>query len=115
MSEARDGKNFAAWLTLHGFRFIHVPNEGKRSYAVAASLKAQGLQPGFPDYLIFDDPQIAWELKSPGKEATTAQRKWLGTLHLLGWKVGCGTIKEAQDFVETFHEVPSRIRSVRKY
>ncbi len=100
MSEARDGKNLASWLTQRDFTFVHVPNEGKRSYKTAASLKAQGLQPGFPDYLVFDEPRCAYELKVPGKKATKAQEDWLLRLSELGWYTGCGTIDEAIEFFE---------------
>lgn len=35
------------------YNWCHVPNEAKRSYAIANKLKAQGMKPGFPDIQIF--------------------------------------------------------------
>jgi len=98
MSEARDGKRLASWLEQRGLVFTHVANEGKRHPATAAHLKAQGLQPGFPDYIVFAKPQCAWELKAPGKKASKAQEAWLLRLKCLGWATGCGTIDEAIAF-----------------
>lgn len=40
-------------LRLHGYWPVHVPNEGKRSALGHMRQVAMGLEPGFPDLLVF--------------------------------------------------------------
>lgn len=80
-------------LTRAKLVFTHVPNEGKRTERQGASLKEQGLQPGFPDYLIFTPipnapelPGCAIELKrTKGGTTSATQKHWLAKLENLGW------------------------------
>lgn len=50
-----------ATVGTHGW--MHCPNEGKRSARTGASLKRQGMKPGFPDVLIFK-PVNAWSTET---------------------------------------------------
>lgn len=69
-----------------------IPNAGKRSVQVAAMLKAEGMQKGFPDLLIFDSPPlmpwlkgVAIELKTKGNKPTPEQKAWQAELIKRGW------------------------------
>ncbi len=103
--EHAHAKMVAAWLDQRHYIYFHPANEGKRSYKVAAMLKAEGFKKGIPDYLIFgrfngrvvdsiydlthkrDFPKhgIACELKSPRGTLRPEQEKWLADLADCGW------------------------------
>lgn len=85
-----------------------VPNGGKRSAREAALLKAEGVQAGVPDWLLFEvlantDTHIvtsglAIEFKSPnGKgRVSESQKVWHENLRRNGWEVFvCTTAEEA--------------------
>ena len=107
-SEHAEAVALARWLTYRGICFAHAPNEGKRSPAVAARLKAEGMSPGVPDYLIFspvpDRPEIrgvAVELKRQPpsyRGPTVTQRRWLTALTEHGW--ACHVARGAEDAIE---------------
>lgn len=90
--ESDEQKAAAEWLDALGLCWIHVPNEGKRSKRYGASLKSQGLKPGFPDILIFTPPPnhpdvrfVAIELKrQKGGRVSDNQRQWLRELRECG-------------------------------
>lgn len=76
--------------TIH-LPIIHIPNEGKRSYATASVLKAMGLRKGFPDLFI---PQahgkyhgMFLEMKSKNGKISPEQSEWLSRLSLSGYAV----------------------------
>lgn len=76
-----------------------VPNGGHRSKVAAGKLKAEGVKPGVPDYLLpVPRPQwhtvtdayagLAIELKRTRGGSTSAeQREWLAMLEDQGWRV----------------------------
>lgn len=83
-----------------------VPNGGKRSAREAALLKAEGVQAGVPDWLLFHAAQIddilwhglAIEFKSPtGKgRVSESQANWHEMLRDNGWMVDiCTTAEQA--------------------
>jgi len=83
-----------------------VPNGGKRSPREAALLKAEGVQAGVPDWLMFTrstqhdelESGLAIEFKSPtGKgRLSDSQEVWHSMLSLEGWRVVvCLTADEA--------------------
>lgn len=81
-----------------------VPNGGKRNPREAALLKAEGVQPGVPDWLCFVNSGmcsgLAIEFKSPtGKgRLSDAQKEWQAKLHDQCWEVHvCTTAAEAWD------------------
>jgi hypothetical protein len=84
----------ARWLRAARVTFTAVPNAALRSVIVAAMLKAEGMQAGFPDLLVFDAPPLrpefigaAIEMKrADGKgKATDEQQDWLIALAARGW------------------------------
>ena len=77
-----------------------VPNGGKRSPREAALLKAEGVQAGVPDWLLFSGAGVcrglAIEFKSPtGKgRVSEAQDNWHEMLRENGWMVEVCTSAE---------------------
>jgi hypothetical protein len=89
-------------------RWLHIPNEGKRSEKTAAILKKIGLKTGALDILIFDSPPsyplakgAAIELKKlTGGKVLDEQQEWLDYFNSNGWvaKV-CKGLDEAIEFL----------------
>ncbi len=52
MREFTEQHAVVEWLRYQNVVFHSIPNEGRRSYRMAAMLKAIGLQPGTPDLLV---------------------------------------------------------------
>ena len=96
-TEHAEACKFAQWLRMRRILFLHGPNEGKRNATIARRLKAEGLQPGAPDFLCFarieSSPEIrgvAIEMKrrAPNyRGPTLTQRRWLEDLQAQGWAV----------------------------
>lgn len=71
-----------------------VPNGGRRDKVTAVKLKAEGVERGVPDWLLFEHGKdgavgLALEFKSPtgrGK-STPEQKAWQKRLEALGWRV----------------------------
>lgn len=97
-----------------------VPNGGKRNAREAALLKAEGVQAGVPDWLLFEvraDTEshlltlgLAIEFKSPtGKgRVSDSQKVWHENLRRNGWQVNiCTTAQEAWNILEAYlvHEL----------
>ena len=53
--------------------WCHVPNEGRRSRAAGALLRAQGLFPGFADYIFPRPGSLMIELKAGNEKQTPNQ------------------------------------------
>lgn len=53
-TEAAFQATIARHLNLSGALWCHVPNEARRSAALGANLKRQGMKKGVPDILIFE-------------------------------------------------------------
>ncbi len=110
-TEHAEAVAFASWLQRRGILFAHAPNEAKRSHALAARLRAEGMSPGVPDYLIFSrvpiHPEargVAIELKRrrPAfRPPTISQRQWLARLEAEGWI--CYVAQGAQQGIEFLH------------
>jgi hypothetical protein len=93
----------AHWLTIHGVFFIHVPNEGKRSWVTGKKLKRMGMKAGVVDFLIFDPPPngllrldvlhaigAVMELKAlDGKKPTQKQIDFMSEMESRGYAIGC--------------------------
>ena len=92
-AEAHEHEIVAAWLTMHGIFFIHVPNEGKRSWQTGKQLKRMGMTKGVADFLIFSQSPrwgspVGLELKAvDGHVPTQAQIAFLVELQECGWVV----------------------------
>ncbi len=79
-------------------------------------LKDEGMQPGFPDLLIFDPPPagpefigVALEMKEPnGRDASEAQQDWLIALAARGWKTNVcfGAVEALRWLAELGYRVP---------
>lgn len=71
-------------------RLLHVPNGGHRSKAVAGKLKAEGVKPGVPDYLLpvrrGEYVGLAVELKTRTGYASREQKDWIEHLREQGWR-----------------------------
>lgn len=80
----------AHWLTLRGVNFIHVPNEGKRSWATGKKLKRMGMTKGVADFIIFDLPPLVEDrigallelkaLDAPLSAFRIEQKAWMALL-----------------------------------
>lgn len=70
---------------------FHTPNGGHRARRTAGQLKAEGVKPGVPDYLLpvarGEHPGLAIELKrAKGGRTSPEQREWLAHLEAQGWR-----------------------------
>jgi hypothetical protein len=99
------------WVLWH-----HSPNEGIRTPANGAKLKAHGMSPGHPDIMIYDPPAvdefkhkagIAIELKAPEPHdgpVRKSQRLWLNHLEERNWLTFiCRGFNEARAVVESYY------------
>lgn len=92
MTEHAEQSSLIAWFhTQYPQHLIFaVPNMGKRDYALAAYLKAEGLTAGVPD-LVIPMPRKGYhglfiELKKPGgKKPNENQQYWLEQLTAQGY------------------------------
>lgn len=67
--------NFLTNVLPVGGWFCHIPNEGKRTKAAGAKLKAKGMKPGAGDLLVIYLGRAFWlELKADDGVVSTAQR-----------------------------------------
>ena len=108
-TEYEEQIKLAEYLDMKGYCWCHVPNGGNRNAIAGAKLKRQGVKPGVPDVLIFDDPcnnsnGIAIELKrSNGRlsDVRETQKEWLANLESEKWltKIAFGA-DEAINFLE---------------
>lgn len=63
---------------LPGVLYLKITNEGKRSVALGAEYKRQGLKPGAADLLIVVDGRAHFlELKTRGEEPSDVQKQFL--------------------------------------
>lgn len=67
-----------------------IPNGGDRHPIVARKMKAEGVKPGVPDYVIpvpsGDYIGLAVELKSLTGYASREQKQWISDLRAQGWR-----------------------------
>lgn len=111
--ESRLQEAVALLLDLHGWRWCHVPNEGKRGKAEAARLKGEGVKAGVPDALVFEAWDegfgVAIELKAGRNKPTAEQEKWLADLEERGWLTGVArSVDEAQAILRLVRPVNGR-------
>lgn len=78
---------------------IAIPNAAKRSYKLAAMLKAEGMRKGMLDVLFLVPMQgfagLAIEFKKPGGKLTEEQAEYIGILQKANWLVAVETDAEA--------------------
>lgn len=92
-TESQESITLTKYLLFRRLCFLHVPNEGRRSWQTGRMLKAMGMQKGFPDYLIFNRAKngagMAIELKrTKGGILAPEQKQWLLDLQAQGWVTG---------------------------
>ena len=85
-----------------GSLLFAIPNGGHRHIAVAAKMKAEGVQPGVPD-LFLADPQkkhhgLFIEMKTPGGHLTPSQERMIGQLRDKGYR--CEVCRSSDEFME---------------
>lgn len=86
-----------------------VPNGGDRNKIVAAKMKAEGVRPGVPDYLLpVSAPGyrgLAVELKSMTGYASKEQKQWIADLRAAGWKAEvCRGWEQAWSVIRSYVE-----------
>ena len=84
-----------------------VPNAGKRTPRQGASMKAEGLRPGFPDIGLLTARKgrhgLFIELKRPGGRATPEQKAWIERLDAQGYSAHvCVGWLAATDLIERY-------------
>lgn len=92
----------------------HIPNEGKRSAATGARLKAQGLKSGVPDVCLPTAHGgyigLYIEMKVKPNKPTENQKRWLRALREAGHMVAvCYGFEEARDLIEKYLRLPNTI------
>ena len=86
-------------LKLARVLFTHVANEcpSKRR---AHFNSAMGVSAGVPDFLVFEVPPLAIELKSSKGRVTPSQAGWMAALEARGWRVAvCRSVAEVVDLI----------------
>ena len=82
-------------------RWLHIPNEGKRSKRAGARLKSFGMKAGAADVLILRPPPLGWvwiELKAEDGHLSTPQKGWRDWCHSIRapWFV-CRSLDDVED------------------
>jgi hypothetical protein len=85
-------------LRSRGLLLLHCPNEGYRTPSEASRLRAMGVSAGVPDLLVFTDPPIAMEVKTPRGKLTDRQLEWLEALQAKGWR--CFVVRSLADAIK---------------
>jgi hypothetical protein len=89
MPEDLQQQALVSWCRLMKIPVIHIPNEGKRSFATAFWLKSMGLVAGCAD-LFVARPNLRYggfwiEMKSQGKKPTNLQYAFLSNMSEEGY------------------------------
>ena len=92
----------------------HIPNEGKRSAAMGARLKAEGLKAGVPDVCLPTAHGgyigLYIEMKVKPNKPTEQQKQWLRDLRGAGhFTAVCYTWEEAKNLIEEYIKLPLTI------
>jgi len=96
--ETHEQREVVKWLRAAGVLFCSVPNGARVKPWIANQLKAEGMQAGVPDLLIFDRPSVPWRDPPPsgtaiemkrtaGGRLSKEQKEWHDHLRHLGWVV----------------------------
>lgn len=92
----------------------HIPNEGKRSAATGARLKAEGLKAGVPDVCLPTAHGgyigLYIEMKVKPNKPTELQKQWLRDLRKAGHMTAvCYSWEEAKNLIEEYIRLPLTI------
>lgn len=95
-TEHAEAVHFMRLVNLHQGRYpalrnlFAVPNGGDRHRIVAAKMKAEGVRPGIPDYVVLFPVEphhgLAIELKSMTGYASREQKEWIERLRANGYR-----------------------------
>lgn len=111
MTESAEQIALLQWASLvsHNGRKIGsllfaIPNEGSRSKAHGARLKAQGLRAGVPDLMFAwptdTAPGLFIEMKAKKGQVSEHQKKWLARLREAGYRAEvCYGMEEAKNLI----------------
>lgn len=110
-TEADEQRAFIAYLQAKGFPYCAIPNANAMSFIdralavkIMAKMKAQGLQKGFPDLVVFLPSCIAFiEMKrKKGGVASEEQKEWINIINGFPYSFGaiCKGAKEARSFID---------------
>jgi hypothetical protein len=75
----------ATILDAAGLLYTHVPLEESDPKRVAFEHR-MGVRKGCPDFIVFEQPPLALELKTPKGRVTDEQARWLEDLTRKGWR-----------------------------
>ncbi len=79
------------YCDLRHIPIVHIPNEGKRSVVMGATMKRAGLRPGFPDLFVPLSRGryhgLFIEMKREGGYLSDNQREWIHFLCSQGYAV----------------------------
>jgi len=97
-----------------------VPNAAKRSYRLAAMLKAEGMRSGVPDLILPVKSGryigLAIEMKTDRGAVSGAQQEWLDGLNSLGWKaIVCRGWEQARQAIIDYLKADYDGRAVINY
>ena len=106
-SEDEEQAAVIEYCKLRGIPVVHITNEGKRSVSFAARLKRLGMQPGFPDLVIFHARAgyhgLAIEMKNGANKPTKEQKEWLSILAREGYATAvCYSFLEAVQVIDAY-------------
>ena len=102
MSEHEHQVMLVQWLKRNhpGLRFFAIPNSARRSFKLAAMLKAEGLSPGVPDFFI-PKLKLFIEMKAERGRLSKEQVSWLEYLGSVGYTSEvCYGFKQAKELIE---------------
>ena len=88
-----------------------IPNAGRRTLRMGASMRAEGLKAGVPDICLparrGDCGALYIELKAPKGKVSELQRIWLSRLTALGNRaIVCYGWEDARDEIEEYLKLP---------
>lgn len=108
-SEDAEQEAVVTYCELLGVPYVHIPNEGKRSWQYGARMKRLGMQKGFPD-LFFPTARrnahgLFIEMKANGRKPTIDQVVWLTRLKEEGYKTFvCNGFDEAKRVIDWYFQ-----------
>jgi hypothetical protein len=107
--EATEQMAVVAWCDLNNIPVFHIPNEAKRSYAAAATLKKMGMRKGVPDLCIpvpvGRHHGLFIEMKYNRNKTSPEQDRWLELLNEHGYIASvCWGFEEARQEIKDYLE-----------
>jgi VRR-NUC domain len=106
--ESESQSDFFKWLNLQYPQYsklcFKIPNEGRRSYALANVFKKTGLKSGIPDVFcaipLKDKPGLFIEFKSKGSKISPNQQFYLTEFKKVGYE--CAVCYSTEEAIKVF-------------